>query len=194
MLCEKICTTPPMVPAAHVSPLGWNATERTASVLKLELGMRRTCAGSSIILARATTFLGFSGSTSQMRSVPSSDPVRILGNVGWTARPHTSPLPCASTTSRASSEISQISPHLVPQSTLDLTSVVMELTAAGRPDSADVSWMRCNGVTSEAFQNATTPSSPPEKRTLESCRQKTALTLPLWPGTTFTSFISGSKT
>ena len=43
-------------------------------------------------------------------------------------------LPCASTNRRASSEISQISPHFVPTRALDLTSVVMLLICAGAPD------------------------------------------------------------
>ena len=37
----------------------------------------------------------------------------------------------------------------------------------------------CSGVTSDAFQKATKPSSPPVMSTLWSCRQNTAFTFPV---------------
>ena len=114
------------------------------------------------------------------RTVPSSEQVASLcGSLGWIARPQSSPLPCASTNKRASSEISQISPHLVPTSALLLTSVVMELMAAGPPETGDSMRMECKGDMSSARQKRTTPSSPPDKSTLCSFRQNTAVTLPL---------------
>ena len=178
-----------MVPTLRLRPSGCHATERTHPVLKLLFGMRLESSRRGH--ARAYTVRPLPGVMFHRRSVPSSEHVAILfSSEGCSATPQSSPLPCASTISRASSLISQISPHFVPTKALLLTSVVMELMGAASPDMALLMRIWCSGDKSSAFQNRTTPSSPPDNRTLCSCKQNTAFTFPACAvGTTLASFV-----